>query len=431
MEYHCAGLIPRERAHIVKLDYVGIPLVLVLALTPACSCGDDDGDGGTADASSTDGAPDPDGSMAQLLRSGVAAITETSVPQLGGISGAAVVIGIDDETTRTVPPVPGFVNILNSCVIYVYDHEADQSPPEQTDMGAITVTGTSNGEFACAFNAERGAYGCQSTNAAIAGGSGTDFVLDGANDELEMAGVETVAEMAGMYIMLNGFPDVPDGTMFPIAAVDTDTDTLTLVGVPDGIDSTGVADSAFATFVGVGPVPGGPSFLDDGTNEVVIAKAADDLVPAITKTMHAAGEGFTLDSDPDNDYYLPHQLPTDGSLVKFKCTGEGCGPAGSGGEIMGLIGINGATTDGDLTDLPPNAMPPPVSKSSTFACAFIGSSEGQISADAMEVLLGTGATRIQTSVGRFIGSQHAASSFGGPITYLLGHQAIGWTDVAE
>jgi hypothetical protein len=325
--------------------------------------------------------------------------------------------------------VPGFVNILNSCVIYVYDVTASEAPPDPADEGAVTITGTANGDAACAFNSGLGRYVCQPTDAAIAGGSGTGFVLDGGADSLTMTGVATTNNMKGMYVALIGFPNVPDNTMFPIIGVDTATDTLTLFGVPDALDSTGDADAAFATFVGAGPVPGGAQYLDDGTDEIVIDKAAGPTVPAVTKTMHAAGQGFELIDDPDNHYYLPHQLPTDGTEVKFKCMGDGCGPNGSGGEISGLMGINGATTDGDLTDLPPNAMPPAVSKYATFSCAFIGSSESLIAADAMEVLLGTGATRIQTSVGRFIGSQQAGGSFGGPITYILGHQLVGWTDV--
>jgi hypothetical protein len=420
--------------------HLSLLLSTCLALA-ASGCGDDDGGSDRPDAStSQDDAASPDAAVQELLRSGTIAVTETQISnEIVGSpwSGALVRVGFSDATTGNPPaPVDGFDQVINSCVIQIWD-VGTNTAADPVDEGAVQVEGTENGTFGCAFVADVG-YVCQSTDQAIAGGTpgnGNTFVLTGATGSLEMTGFQASANMKGMYISLSGFPNLPDGTRFPIVAVDEATDTLTLAGVPAELTSTGDADSTFATFVGVAPVPGGAQFLLGATDVINVTKAAGGVVDMIAEEFHAHGQGFTLVDDPGANRYLPSTIPVtapeDAVEVNFACVDAGCGATGTGGLIAAIV-VNGETTDapvGAITS-PADAMPAPVTQYATFTCAFASADIATLSVDMMKAILGTHPTRIQTSVGRYRGA--ILPPGGGDGTWsanvLQGHAYLGWSD---
>ena len=419
-----------------------LPYFLAGTLTAfgAAACGDDDGDGGAADSGPTiDSAPDIDADVVELLRSGTVAVTETTITNTGGaVNGALVRMSFADETTRTVAPVPGFESSVNACSITIYN-VGDDEPPDPADEGTFAVTGTAAGPFGCAYVAALGEYVCQSATAAVAGGSAEGATVTGAggNAQFALTGLSFPDGVVGMHMQLSGFPPVDevevDG-VYPIVGANTvgETTTLTLFGAPFTGASTGDADASYATYVGLGPVPGGADFLDDGTADLTISKTAGDVVGAFEVELNASGAGLTLIDDAANDYYLPHEIPTEAAAeVKFGCTGDGCGAAGSG--ILSAMIISGATTDGTLPvdgDPAGIAMPDPVSQYATFTCSALGADEVAISMAAMQAILGTSPTRIQVSVGRVVGEIHAADDGSYQTFVLAGHSLLGFTTVA-
>src|SRR5262245_11863229 len=203
------------------------PLSLLLSTCLALAtagCGDDDGGSDRPDASSpADASEGADAAVQELLRSGTIAVTETQISNdIPGSpwSGALVRVGFSDATTGNPPaPVDGFDEVINSCVIQIWD-VGTHTGADAVDEGAVQVTGTENGTFACGFVTDVG-YGCQSTDAAIAGGvaanaSGFELAGDGNIGTLTFVGGQADALMRGMYIEIRGFTPIPNGTRFPV-----------------------------------------------------------------------------------------------------------------------------------------------------------------------------------------------------------------------
>jgi hypothetical protein len=396
-----------------------------------CSCGDDDGSDRADSSPDIDSAPEDDaGGDPTVLRSGTIAVTEAALtnPGLDTWSGGVVRIGFSDTTTGNSPaPVEGFESNIGGCLIQVWD-VGTHTASDPVDEGAVVVTGTENGTFACGFaNADLG-YVCQSTTPAVAGGDAENFSLvgNGTVGSLAFEGGAASAEMVGTYVVLTGFGAV-DGSRFPVIAFTAggggDPDTLTLAGVP-AVDLTGAAGATYSTYVGVGPVPNGAPFLLGAADEINVSKEAGDVVPAIDEDFNAHGQGFELIDNPEMAQYLPHTVPFDGTEVTFEC--DTCGADGTG-EINAGIVINGETTDAPLDGLNPAApMPEPETQYATFQCSFLGQDVATLSADAMAAILGTNPTRIQVSVGRYRGkilTEDESSTI-----MLQGHAFLGWSD---
>ena len=417
-----------------RLLSLGFAACLALA---AFGCGDDDGGGNRPDARPTsDSAPDdPDGGGDGLLRSGTLAVTEAAITNTlpgGPWSGGLVSVSFSDATTGNAPlPVAGYETNINGCLIRIWNvgtHEAS----DPVDEGAVQVTGSENGEFLCSFNAGLGAYACQSTTPTIAMGS-----LDGVTTVSGLMtfgaeGTQTAPEMVGMYMVVQGHPTITDGSRLPIIGQNTEADTLQLGGLPAGDLGAGDADSGFATFVGVAPVPaGGAEFIRGAADAFTVAKAAGDVVGVIDEEFTAHGQDFALVDDAGMDKYLPHTVPFDGSEVNFECDGDGCGAVGTGGDLAAIV-INGETTDAPVDDItsPADAMPDPETQYATFQCSFIGGDTGTLDAGAMAAILGTSPTRIQVSVGRYRGAILGSDDGSSSTIVLQGHQLLGWSDPA-
>jgi hypothetical protein len=420
--------------------YLSVSILAGLALAgPGCSCGDDDGGGDRPDArDQTDSAPEDDADTGDArLRNGTIAVTEAAITNTIGEgdpwSGALVRVGYSDATTGNSPtPVEGFGNAIGGCLVQIWDVDTHEAS-DPVDEGAVSVTGTENGPFVCGFaNADLG-YVCRSTEAAIAGG--TPGNMDGVTITANVmtfpaVGTQTAPEMVGMYMVVTGHPNIPDGSRIPILDQDDAADTLTIAGV--GTVAPGDADSTFATYVGVGPVPGGAPFLLGAADVFTVQKAAGEIVPLIQEDFNAHGQGFMLVDDPGMNKYLPHTVPftEPAGDVTFECST--CGADGSGGVITAIV-INGETTDAPTDGLnPADPMPEPLNQYATFQCSFFEGADpphsGTLPADAMAAILGTNPTRIQTSIGRYKGAVIAATDDTHQSIVLQGHALLGWSD---
>ncbi len=430
----------RLRSRVSSVPSILASGLLSVFLAAAVGCGgDDDGDDADdADDADDDGDDGPDAAVAdaavEMTRSGLIAVTETTVTNelalgLGpapGISGAVVSMGYIDEQTITTLPLEGFENNVGGCLITVYDVKAGDVEPDSVDEGGFTVSGTANGDFACAFNDAAGGYVCQSTDADLGGGvagNAIDGELD-VNGTFTLVGGNFGPEMAGMYLQLDGFDGDGDG-VYPVVNV-PDAETLVLsplVVVP--ALSIGGKTATYTTFVGEGPMfdVAPVEFLDDGISkdaqDVIITKEDSDLVPGFTVTALARGEGLVLSKDSN----LPHEFPAKPADVLFGCLDEGCGsdPDQATGQLDAMV-INGVTTDvlpakGDdgLT------MLPAVSSYAVFSCSAIGVDSVEIPLEGVQAILDTNPARVQITVGRFVAALPTDT------TVVLGHSLTGFT----
>ncbi|HKE15316.1 MAG TPA: hypothetical protein VKB80_10645, partial [Kofleriaceae bacterium] len=404
------------------------------------------------------GGPDagePDAAVPQIVRTGTVAITETTLtnPPIvetdPPIQGAVVTISFIDNEAVTVPPVEGFDNPIGACQIFVYDVTAGQSEPATVDEGPITVTGTANGDFTCAFNADRG-YVCQSADAVAAGGvagnaagatfDGPELPGDPRTSILSGLGATVNAgPINGSQMLLDGFGDKSlDGQTF--AVINRPSNNTVLLATPGPVpdliqNASGTA--TYTTFIGAGPIPNpfGYNFMTDAS-DVAIGFEGSKLVPAFNGSYTPDGEGFELVSDPTNNIFLPHEFPTAlpaSGPASFGCAAEGCGVAGAGGQVFATI-INGRTTDGATppADQDPLgvAMPDPVGSFATFTCGFAGMDQASITPEELEVILGTNPTRIQTTVVRAQVTLNAtAASDSAETRIIVGHSQTGFTTV--
>src|SRR5690554_5446121 len=140
------------------------------------ACGDDGGDdGGAADAGITiDAAPEvdaapPDPTFSGTLSLAEVTVTDPEAEQVDGISGGVANISFTDPADVTVPPQPGYTNNIGACRIFVYDVAGGESAPSGSDGGPVSVTGTENGPFVCAYTEAVDTYLCSSTDAASSG----------------------------------------------------------------------------------------------------------------------------------------------------------------------------------------------------------------------------------------------------------------------
>jgi hypothetical protein len=432
--------------------------LLALLLGATLACGDDldpaddgddvsdDGDDGDDGDDDGDDGDDGDDDGGEMSRTAVVAVTETIVtnplPMLQGgprgvppsITGATVSMSYIDDQTVTVAPTPPYNSNFNNCAITVFDVAGGDEPPTAVDEGAITVSGTYHGDFACAHSDAAGEYVCRSTDPILGGG----VAANAAGATLASTGELTLGEaigeeIIGMHMQLTGFEGEGGSADGVYPVID-----LTMAGEPvlDGVpgDATGGGDATYTTFVGQGPMLN-PfpifNFLDDGeakdAQDVVITKEDSDLVPGFTMTARARGQGFGLTKASTQ----PHEFPATAEDVVFTCEGDGCGsdPKQTGDQIDAIV-INGITTDvlptkGDdgLTMLPAeNAF-------ATFACSMLMSDTITIPADGVQRILDTNPARVQITVGRFVAERIDTDT--SSTSVVLGHSLTGFTTLAK
>jgi len=433
----------RLRHHVSSAPSILATGLLSVFLAAAVGCGDDDTGDDADDADDADDDTDDDGTVdasvadAAVLgsRSGLIAVTDTVVTNpilVGGvpsINGAVVSITyVDDDTV--VPPLPDFDSNINGCAITVYDVKAGDEEPAQVDEGPFVVSGTANGEFACAFSDATGEYACQSTDPLLASGSAEGATVDDMG-LLVLTGAAFTEEMVGMRIFLVGFEDKDTNSadgVYPIVAF-VDEETIAITDFP--FPAAAIDGATYTTFVGTGPMANIATvdFLDDGTEDVIIDKTDSDLVPGFTMTAGARGEGFILTKDSTP----PHEFPMiEADDVIFACDGKDCGaePDQEGSQLDAIV-VNGVTTD----VLPPLkeddgfTMLPAVSSFATFSCSMIGSDTITVPIDGVEAILGTLPLRVQVTVGRFVAQLENSDTSGS--TIVLGHSLTGFTTLEK
>ena len=417
--------------------------LLSVFLAAAVGCGDDDGGDDTAD--DADDGDDDDGTVDASVAdaapvgssSGLIAVTETVVTnplKVGGvpiISGAVVSINYVDDDTITVLPLPDFPSNINDCAITIYDVKAGDEEPVPVDEGPFVVSGTANGEFACAFEDATGEYACQSTDPLLASGSAEGATVDDLG-LLVLTGAAFTAEMVGMRILLVGFEDKGDSAdgVYPIVDF-VDEETIVVSDFP--FPAAAIDGATYTTLVGTGPMAhlGTVDFLDDGVEDVVIDKADSDLVPGFTMTAGARGEGFLLTKDSNQ----PHEFPfPDADDIIFACDAklDGCGaePDQEASQLDAFV-VNGITTDvlPPLKDDDGFTMLPAETAFATFSCSMIQSDSITIPIDGVEAILGTNPLRVQMTVGRFVGQLENTDTSG--TTVVLGHSLTGFTTLEK
>lgn len=384
-------------------------------------------------------AGDPNGGAVGASHSGVIALTEVSYsnPELISLGGSQIAFGWTDDATDVVAPVEGFPSNIGGCEIKIFDAATD-SLPTPTDEGDVTLLGTAHGPLNCSF--EGGQYVCSGTDDAARG-----MVPAGSTAQYESADTVTYTimgadfsniDMAGMSLTIDGFDDASASGTFPIIS-DDDGSSLQVgvLGAAPTLDAAVVGTPGnYSTTAGLSPLtPGGFDFLDDGTEDIFICKGAFNPIGAFEVSLNANGEGMTLleGSHPVEggmgNFYLPHQIATDGTAVNLGCGSDGSSSCGNstGNGVLNGVTISGRTTDASVIGLPANAMPEAVGSFATFSCsAFEGGDNfagfATLSAEAMEAILGTSPTRIQVSV------TFASGLLIAPIT-LAGHNVTGWT----
>ena len=434
----------RLRHHVSSAPSILATGLLGVFLAAAVGCGDDDTGDDADDADDADDDTDDDGTVdasvadAAVLgsRSGLIAVTDTVVTNpilVGGvpsINGAVVSITYVDDDTVTVPPLPDFDSNINGCAITVYDVKAGDEEPAQVDEGPFLVSGTANGEFACAFEDTTGEYACQSTDPLLASGSAEGATVDDIG-LLVLTGAAFTEEMVGMRISLAGFEDKDTNSadgVYPIVDF-VDAEAIVVSDFP--FPAAAIDGATYATFVGTGPMANIATvdFLDDGTEDVVIEKADSDLVPGFTMTAGARGEGFILTKDST----LPHEFPMiEADDVIFACDGKDCGaePDQEGAQLDAIV-VNGVTTDvlPPIKDDDGFTMLPAESSFATFSCSMIGSDTITIPIDGVEAILGTLPLRVQVTVGRFVAQLENTDTSGS--TIVLGHSLTGFTTLEK
>lgn len=277
-----------------------VSMVGALSLVLATACGDDDDDGGTVDARTIDTsvpAVDADttpDAMPAPARAGTIAIIEAAVTNanaapLGGLHGASVTVSFSDALTGTAP-VTGFESPVNGCLVRVYDLENGDVTATAVDEGIVTVSGTSNGTFACAFNATLMEYVCANPAAGFSGtipatSSATNINPSAGAVVLTLSGADfsTIGpQLRGTYVVISdwnagddaGAGSVVNGT-FPVLGAGSsaglaDNQMLIvnpLVSTTPMVNTNAAA--TYATVVGANVIPGGTigafdNFLDHG-----------------------------------------------------------------------------------------------------------------------------------------------------------------------
>jgi hypothetical protein len=408
------------------------------------ACGDDDG--GSPDANTTpDGASPADAARPDATpprHTGTVAVSEVTVttPGAPGVRGGAISIIYVDPADQAGEVGFGVNPPVNTC--YVKKYTPADPETAATNEGPITIAG--NGLLKpvgeCAF-AEGLGYECT-----IASGNDTIAVANIAGRLYGVTITEDYSDtdLVGSSIRLAGYtgPQAAyNGTWSVVGQLNgKGTTTLQIVIPAEGLPDATAAAHDYRLLGGFGPVPtaGLPfavdtDFLGGAGTAITITKAetAAPGAPALAINLPPAGEGFELDGE--GDAILAHEFPFTAGPVTFTC-GDTCGALPTGATAgLQVIAVSGRTTDALLpnpptAEVPPFAMPP-VSATrtsyATFQCTFFetapagsNSFTATMPQAAVEAILSTNPTRIETRVFRFSASQTGAN-------VLVGHGVVG------
>lgn len=426
-------------------------LITLLALGAgliAAGCGGDSTNN-AADARVSDAPVTPDGSpdARVKVRSGTLAVasvnlTDPAVAGLG-LGGASISLEFDDLTKEDGGTVAFGTGAIGECTVIQYD--TTHKPHPAVDEGPITISGAGLKKPVGMCTFQGGGYVCVADHQANVAGTYSASNAPPGGAVITVTGHDFSSAQVGMYMSLSGFTDPAMNHTYPVVNV---VNTSVQLGVPPGV-AMNASNSAFTgvtyTLIqGAGPVPGGAATVDfintgAGGDHVTIALAANtEYATPISSSLAPIGKGMKLDGAGAGctDCAQPHQFPTsaaNAATVSFSCDpakGDKTGNCGEPGDqpAVGLV-ITGTTTDAPLTNLPPYAMPAPVTKWAAFTCKFPAAQSGQIPNGALAAILATNPKRIETRVFRFAFGLGTDADTMNDWATVSGHGLVGHTDM--
>lgn len=397
------------------------------------ACSDDDGNGmGDIDASMPMvDAAEPDAGIdapPAAMRAGTIAVLDLALTNdvmpapPNPIRGAMVHIKYSDLTVSDVEPA--FDNRMGEaqigCAVWVYE-VGTSMPQPGVDEGAVTIMGTESPVGTCAFDGTD--YRCSNGGGTTAGTVASLLVNgDGTANINALSNLFQNQDLEGSRVLLEGFTDDANNGLFAVIAKNGEA-SITIAN-PDAVEELPIStDVTYTIYTGGGPTAAGRAFLGGDTDTLSISKEAGGIVPEINLDIIPSGLGLMLDTESTLLHDLPVNPAGEASVSCNPAMGGTCGVA-----VPPLYGqvVSGWTTDGDISVSPmPNYMPAPVTTWARFECRSQANDPVVIPVEAIQALVDTGATRIETSLWR------VTESLGlHPFTdFFVGHGLVGYTDV--
>ena len=394
------------------------------------ACSDDSGmgDDPTDAAVTTDAAeivPDaaPPDATPPPNRSGTIAVLDLAMtnPNYAALTGAAVNISYTDISVEGEDPAYDDRQgpFLLGCAVWTYT-VGSTMPQPQADEGDVTISGTLTDIGTCSFDGTSMGYRCSTGNGTLPAiatsstpqGNGNVVLSTGASNMFSSG-------LTGARVMIDGFAEAEHNGVFQVVG-QLGNNTLELVNPAATAPASLAADGTFMEITGAGPTVAGADFLGGDTNTITISKQAGDNVPEFEAMAIPSGEGFLLDSASTQPHMMPLSPSGDASFSCSPGMSGNCGVAG--GIIHGLL-ISGTTTDGDINGLLEIDMPDPVNSWATFQCRSIGEDPIVLPAAAIDAIMGTSPTRVETQVFRITADTTLPDT-----GLIVGHGLIGYTD---
>ena len=416
------------------------------------ACGDDGG-GGKADAAT--GSPDagpPDAALPPVHK-GTIAVTDVSlVTSDQAASLAKFQGGVVDISFENPADTGGGTSIgmnLGSCQVTTYTKT--NLPRTPTDEGAIAIGGAALKKpmGTCAYSTDLKKYECTLDS----GQGDVDITVDVAlkkTFKVVLPKDEAATDLVGSTLRLSGFSADQDDNatngkqtfngQWPVvdqADGDAGTEVVTIsIGAFTPANPEKKA-AKFTLLAGAAPIPTAlvpqtktTVFLDEPGNLTIKKPVATSPgVAALDFSGAPAGKGFsTVGGTRPNEFPFASKKE-----VTFGC-GATCGTIPAG---LTVFAISGRTTDlpaNVLAALPKDFMPPAESADSfvtsyaTFQCAYINAKEGKLTQAAVDAILATHPTRVETRVFLFAGAQGSPTATQGAANLLVGHGEVGHTD---
>jgi hypothetical protein len=402
--------------------------LLAIALPFAVAACGDNIKGDSPDATSIDAAVDaaidapPDAPPAPGV-TGTISLQEVKLLNPGNSGtyfgqGPQASITFVDGAAVPAPLLEEMVGSPLGCKAWSYTPAQTVAAVLGVDEGPVTFTATAGTVQptlpACVFQAGAG-YICPQVGTAQVGGS-IGIVAAGSVASFTDADVTfTDANSIGSYITISGAANATNNGTFPIVSR-VGANTVAYAN-PVAMAEALPAGATHVNLGAVGPIPNmaDPGFMSDDV-ALTINHAAGAHIGAFAATTGAGTIGDQV-GIVHNELIKLNDIPLDGTAFTISCDGANCGAAS--GSILIL-----RTTDAPLANLSPFALPPPVTKRVEIRCAAIGQTSVTVPMAYSQLLMSSGATRIQATFIR------PTLMGGGPATVnvIAGHAVVGFTN---
>lgn len=399
-----------------------------LAFVLVAACGDDGTtpiDAANIDAA-VDAAIDAPIDAPVTVYSGTLTALEVAVLNPGATGtffgqGIQLGIGFGDSVTGVAATMEEQPGSPLGCKLFNFTRAQAIQATVGNNEGSVQVTVTqANAPVypACTFTAGVG-YTCPQLT--TAGNTGTiATVVAGATASLTVAaGPYTDANSVGRYVSISGATNAANNGVFPIVA--RPAATTIVYGNPAAAAEALPAGATRVNLAGVGPIPMAPDpgFFDNAAGvTIALTPGGGNHFTAFTSTTGAGniGDDFQM---PMAERIKLNAIPANGAAFTVTCGGDVANPCGNAsGSLLNIV-----TTDSAVVGLSPFSMPLPTTRRVQVRCAQLGSESITVPAAYMAAIMGSGATRIQTTFMRPL------LMSGGPATVnsLGGHAIVGFT----